>query len=133
MFSTDYKFRQQENLVDNQKYQAEFRPLCNKILLDSNTCMSYLTPLLSIKQIKGRGSPYCRKAAVAYFNMQLYCIYERTDNWPPEVIEIIGICSSKPMNNIDEDLSTYCHNELKSFLKWNCLFVCFYKGLRKYN
>ena len=88
-----------------------------KYNLDSNTCMSDLTPLLSIKQIKGRGSPYCRKAAVAYFNMQLYCIYERTDNWPPEVIEIIGICSSKPMNNIDEDLSTYCHNGLKSFLK----------------
>ena len=26
------KFRQQENLVDNQKCQAEFRPLCNRIL-----------------------------------------------------------------------------------------------------
>ena len=88
-----------------------------KYNLDSNTCMRDLTPLLSIKQIKRRGSPYCRKAAVAYFNMQLYCIYERTDNWPPEVIEIIGICSSKPMNNIDEDLSTYWHNGLKSFLK----------------
>ena len=25
--------RQQENLVDNQKFQAGFRPLCNKILL----------------------------------------------------------------------------------------------------
>ena len=33
MFSTDFIFRQQENLVDNQKYQAGFRPLCNKILL----------------------------------------------------------------------------------------------------
>ena len=33
MFSTDYIFRQQENLVDNQKCQAGFRPLCNKILL----------------------------------------------------------------------------------------------------
>ena len=32
MFSTDFIFRQQENLVDNQKYQAGFRPLCNKIL-----------------------------------------------------------------------------------------------------
>ena len=32
MFSTDFIFRQQENLVDNQICQAEFRPLCNKIL-----------------------------------------------------------------------------------------------------
>ena len=33
MFSTDFIFRQQENLIDNQKCQAGFRPLCNKILL----------------------------------------------------------------------------------------------------
>ena len=33
MFSTDFIFRQQENFVDNQKCQAGFRPLCNKILL----------------------------------------------------------------------------------------------------
>ena len=32
MFSTDFIFRQQENLDDNQKLQAGFRPLCNKIL-----------------------------------------------------------------------------------------------------
>ena len=35
MFSTDFIFRQQENLVDNQKCQAGFRQLCNKILLSS--------------------------------------------------------------------------------------------------
>ena len=34
MFSTDFIFRQQENLVDNQKCQAGFRPLCNKILFN---------------------------------------------------------------------------------------------------
>ena len=33
MFSTDFIFRQQENLVDNQKCQAGFKPLCNKILM----------------------------------------------------------------------------------------------------
>ena len=33
MFLTDLVFRQQENLVDNQKCQAGFRKLCNKILL----------------------------------------------------------------------------------------------------
>ena len=32
MFSTNFIFRQQENLVDNQKCWAGFRPLCNKIL-----------------------------------------------------------------------------------------------------
>ena len=36
MFSTDYIFRQQENLVDNQKCQAGFRPLCKKILFPYN-------------------------------------------------------------------------------------------------
>ena len=35
MFSTDFIFRQQENLVDNQKCWAGFRPLCNKILLNT--------------------------------------------------------------------------------------------------
>ena len=30
MFSTDFIFRRQENLVDNQKCQAGFRPLRNK-------------------------------------------------------------------------------------------------------
>ena len=37
MFSTDFVFRQQENLVDNQKCEAGFRPLCNKILLSKNS------------------------------------------------------------------------------------------------
>ena len=32
MFSTDFIFRQQENLVDDQKCQAGFKPLCNKML-----------------------------------------------------------------------------------------------------
>ena len=31
MFSTAFIFRQQENLVDNKKCQAGFKPLCNKI------------------------------------------------------------------------------------------------------
>ena len=32
-FWTDFIFSQHENLVDNQKCQAEFRPLCHKIIL----------------------------------------------------------------------------------------------------
>ena len=36
MFSTYFIFRQLENLVDNQKCQAGFRPLCNKILFSPN-------------------------------------------------------------------------------------------------
>ena len=32
IFSIDFILRQQENLVDNQKCQAGFRPLGNKIL-----------------------------------------------------------------------------------------------------
>ena len=37
MFSTDFIFRQQENLVDNQKCQAGFRSLCNNILISVKT------------------------------------------------------------------------------------------------
>ena len=32
-YALKFIFRQQENLVDDQKCQAGFRPLCNKILL----------------------------------------------------------------------------------------------------
>ena len=42
MFSSDFIFRQQENLVDNQKCQAGFRPLCNKILLSNLKLDNYL-------------------------------------------------------------------------------------------
>ena len=41
MFSTDFIFRQQENLVDNQKSQVGYRPLRNKILFLTfqNSCL----------------------------------------------------------------------------------------------
>ena len=39
MFSADFIFRQQENLVDSQKCQAGFRPLYNKILFLLNLSM----------------------------------------------------------------------------------------------
>ena len=46
MFSTDFIFRQQETLVDNQKCQARFRPLCNKILLPALTTFAiFITQL----------------------------------------------------------------------------------------
>ena len=52
MFSTDFIFRQQENLVDKQKCQAGFRPLCNKILFfkDRNEELKLKFP--HIKRIK---------------------------------------------------------------------------------
>ena len=42
MFSTDFIFRQQENLVDNQKCQAGFSPLCIKILLSDLKLNDYV-------------------------------------------------------------------------------------------
>ena len=45
MFSTDFIFRQQEDLVDNHKCQAGFRPLCNKILFLSECCVSTISAL----------------------------------------------------------------------------------------
>ena len=58
MFSTDFIFRQQENLVDNQKCQAGFRPLCNKILfkamlaLHSLECQDKIHALTSHKSTR---------------------------------------------------------------------------------
>ena len=45
MFSTDFIFRQQENLVDNQKCQAGFRPLCNKIILPDPNMSTFQNPI----------------------------------------------------------------------------------------
>ena len=47
MFSTNFIFRQQENLVDNQKCQAGFRPLCNKIpiAIDNVYFIDFLTKM----------------------------------------------------------------------------------------
>ena len=51
MFSTDFIFRQDENLVDNQKCQAWFRPLCNKILLCNLNSSKINLPLFLLKHI----------------------------------------------------------------------------------
>ena len=49
MFSTDFIFRKQENLVDNQKCQAGFRPLCNKILfLPSYNSVSHHMKIITL-------------------------------------------------------------------------------------
>ena len=48
MFSTDFIFRQQENLVHNQKCQAGFRPLCNNILLLC-FCLKNFSILLTLR------------------------------------------------------------------------------------
>ena len=48
MFSTDFIFRQQENLVDNQKCQAAFRKLCNKILVPFGQVLVACIYLLSM-------------------------------------------------------------------------------------
>ena len=41
--STDFIYRQQENFVDNKKFQARFRPLCNKILFLHYDKVTYLS------------------------------------------------------------------------------------------
>ena len=53
MFSTDFNFRQQENLVDNQKCQAGFRPLCNKILF--LVCQKFKKNLVISKELSNSG------------------------------------------------------------------------------
>ena len=52
MFSTDFIFRQQENLVDNQKCWAGFRPLCNKILLLQNKPIVHIANVLSVNAVQ---------------------------------------------------------------------------------
>ena len=55
MFSTDFIFRQQENLVDNQKCQAGFRPLCNKI--------PFLYFLICLDHVRSKTIQIARKQA----------------------------------------------------------------------
>ena len=51
MFSTDFMFRQQENIVDTQKSQGGYRPLHNKTLLLYKVCITrwagWQTPILA--------------------------------------------------------------------------------------
>ena len=56
MFSTDFIFRQQENFVDNQKCQAGFRPLCNKILFPSPYVLPMKNSYLKSISILGKGN-----------------------------------------------------------------------------
>jgi hypothetical protein len=51
MFSTDFIFRQQENLVDIQKYQAGFRPLCNKIPWLKGNCSKWIS-IFFLRKVK---------------------------------------------------------------------------------
>ena len=60
MFSTDFVFRQQESFVDNQKCQAGFRPLCNKILL------CYAQGISCTTQESNKGKLWCIIALI-YF------------------------------------------------------------------
>ena len=52
MFSTDFIFKQKENLVDNHKYQTGFRPLCNKILLLQNKPIVHIANVLSVNTVQ---------------------------------------------------------------------------------
>ena len=52
LFSTDCVFRQQENLNDNHKCQAGFRPLCNKILLLQNKPIVHIANVLSVNTVQ---------------------------------------------------------------------------------
>ena len=71
MFSTYFTFRQQENLVDNQKCQAGFRPLCNKILLKD--------PLMTF---------FSRKRVPAAINLLTPAFYHRGPLSDTSVIEL---------------------------------------------
>ena len=53
MFSTDFIFRQ-ENLVDNQKCQAGFRPLCNKILFQVGVPVREADCFKILHELKGK-------------------------------------------------------------------------------
>ena len=51
---TDFIFRQQENLVDNKKCQAGFRPLCNKIPFRTSRRNSRTKNIYSLQSIQAK-------------------------------------------------------------------------------
>ena len=54
LFSTYVIFSQQENLVDNQKCQAGFRPLCNKIPFRTSRRSSRTKNIHSVQSIQAK-------------------------------------------------------------------------------
>ena len=69
MFSTDFIFRQQDNLVDNQKYQAGFRQLCKKILLLHSFWFGWLGKQMNHLLLKERAGVYY---TIAMFMVTIY-------------------------------------------------------------
>ena len=97
MFSTDFIFRQQENLVDNQKCQARFRPLCNKILF----------PLIAVRARRSFDQSQQFNVALTYNLFFLNQIFGKV-----EIIRLIGILLKK------QTASEFCRSKKQSY----CLF-----------
>jgi hypothetical protein len=69
MFSTEFIFRQKENIVDNQKCQAGFRPLCNKIpLIDPTGLLCLILGLLAL----WKASIILKQLKLPYENLYLH-------------------------------------------------------------
>ena len=75
MFSTDFIFRQQKNLVDNQKFQAGFRPLCNKILFLSVISNKFQV-ILSIHDLSKYVGIYIHTLKITCLRCFFFDIYE---------------------------------------------------------
>ena len=92
MFSTDFIFRQQENLVDNQKCQAGFRPLCNKIPLFNIYFLLTLGPplpkaLYGISIVEIQGDAFSFGGSHGGYNAAIY-----------QLTCFSGICSWSTLN-----------------------------------
>ena len=79
MFSTDFIFRQQENLVDNQKCQAGFRPLCNKILLLNR--VYFRVSVQGVKSLGGHFACLCRGFEFYEVKKKIFCYYFSKRKW----------------------------------------------------
>ena len=78
MISTDFIFRQQENLVDNQKCQAGFRPLCNKIPLYRNRAfLIFGSSLPGKKELKSYLKPSLKLCLMSML-WQLYKLWGKS-------------------------------------------------------
>ena len=102
MFSTDFIFRQQENFVDNQKCQAGFRPLCNKILF------LYIFLIFSFK-VARRCLSFLHNGVQELSILDINCPQGSVACWVLlSALEVLQTCRDFSQNSTSTQVQQYC-------------------------
>ena len=102
MFSTNFIFKQQENLVDNQKCQAGFRPLCNKILF------LYIFLIFSFK-VARRCLSFLHNGVQELSILDINCPQGSVACWVLlSALEVLQTCRDFSQNSTSTQVQQYC-------------------------